>query len=177
MIDSLITSKTRIKLILKFFLNSNTKSYLRNLEQEFGESSNAIRVELNKMEKAGLLNTEKSGNKKYYQANTSHPLYIDINNIVKKNIGIDQIVEKITTKIGELKRAYITGDYAQGIDSKIIDLVLIGKNIDSNYVNKLIIIVEKIIKKKIRCLILTSEQMKDYFTEKPVLLIWKADIQ
>ena len=53
MLNSIITSKTRIKLLLKFFLNSNTKSYLRNLEQEFGESTNAIRVELNRLEGAG----------------------------------------------------------------------------------------------------------------------------
>ena len=58
MLDSIITSKTRIKLLLKFFLNSETKSYLRNLEQEFGESTNGIRVELNRLEGAGLLKTE-----------------------------------------------------------------------------------------------------------------------
>ena len=50
MIEVLISSKTRIKLLLKFFLNSNSKAYLRGLEQEFAESTNAIRVELNKFE-------------------------------------------------------------------------------------------------------------------------------
>ena len=50
MLDTLITSKTRIKLLLKFFLNAQTKSYLRSLEGEFGESTNAIRLELNKFE-------------------------------------------------------------------------------------------------------------------------------
>ena len=53
MIEALISSKTRIKLLLKFFLNSKTTSYLRGLEAEFGESSNAIRIELNRFEKAG----------------------------------------------------------------------------------------------------------------------------
>jgi predicted transcriptional regulator len=71
MLDSLITSKTRIKLLLKFFLNSDNKSYLRNLEQEFGESSNAIRVELNRLEEADLLRSEVSGNKKFFSANTN----------------------------------------------------------------------------------------------------------
>ena len=55
MIETLISSKTRIKLLLKFFLNSNTTSYLRSLESEFGESTNAIRVELNRLENAGML--------------------------------------------------------------------------------------------------------------------------
>ena len=55
MIETLISSKTRIKLLLKFFLNSNTTAYLRSLESEFGESTNAIRIELNRLEEAGML--------------------------------------------------------------------------------------------------------------------------
>ena len=84
MLDTLITSKTRIKLLLKFFLNSNASSYLRNLEGEFGESTNGIRLELNKFEKAGLLSSRISGNKKLYSANTAHPLFNDIHNILLK---------------------------------------------------------------------------------------------
>ena len=53
MLESLITSKTRIKLLLKFFLNSSTKAYLRGLEAEFGESTKAIRLELNRFEQIG----------------------------------------------------------------------------------------------------------------------------
>ena len=52
-LDTLITSRTRVKLLMKFFLNSRTTSYLRDLENEFDESTNAIRVELNRFEKAG----------------------------------------------------------------------------------------------------------------------------
>lgn len=175
MLNSIITSKTRVKLLLKFFLNSNTKSYLRNLEQEFGESSNAIRVELNRLENADLLCSEVSGNKKYFSANTSHPLYKDINNIVKNFVGIDKVIEKVTNQIGNLETAYITGDLAKGIDSQIIDLVLVGKEIDTNYIEKLIAKTEELIDKKIRSLILTENQMTDYFKNKPVLLIWKQD--
>jgi len=58
MIEALISSKTRIKLLLKFFLNSSNKSYLRGLESEFGDSTNGIRLELNKLEEAGLLTTK-----------------------------------------------------------------------------------------------------------------------
>ena len=99
MLDTLITSKTRIKLLLKFFLNSNSRSYLRNLESEFGESTNSIRLELNKFEQAGLLTTEVDGNKKYFRANTSHPLFNDIHNILLKTIGFDKIVERVVEKL------------------------------------------------------------------------------
>lgn len=176
MLDSIITSKTRIKLLLKFFLNSQTKSYLRNLEQEFGESSNAIRVELNRLEDAGLLESELTGNRKYFQANTKHPLFKDLNNILKKIVGIDQVIEKIIIQIGELEAAYLTGDFANGRDSQIIDLVLIGVDLDNNYITQLIEKTELIIERKIRHLILTKNQMSDFFRNKPTLLIWKRDV-
>jgi predicted transcriptional regulator len=175
LLDTIITSKTRIKLLLKFFLNSQTKSYLRNLEQEFGESSNGIRVELNRLEGAGMLRTEVIGHRKYFSANTSHPLYNDINNILKKFVGIDKIIERITSQIGKLETAYLTGDFAIGRDSKIIDLVLVGEDLDTNYINTLTMKAEEIIERKIRHLVLNSSQMADYFKDKPALLIWKED--
>ena len=111
MLDTLITSKTRVKLLLKFFLNGNSSSYLRNLENEFGESSNAIRIELNRFEDAGLLTSSLQGNRKYYQANQTHPLYKDINNIVFKYVGIDKIVENVIRKLGDLEKVFLCGDY------------------------------------------------------------------
>jgi predicted transcriptional regulator len=174
-LNSLITSKTRVKILLKFFLNSNNKSYLRNLEQEFGESSNAIRIELNRLENADLLRSEISGNRKYFMANTSHPLFKDINNIVKNFVGIDKLIERVINEIGNLETAYITGDFARGIDSQIIDLVLVGQNIENSYIEKLVSKTENLISRKIRYLILTQNQMTDYFKNKPALIIWEQD--
>ena len=153
MLDALITSKTRIKLLLKFFLNQEHYSYLRNLEYEFGESSNAIRVELNRFEEAGLLNSFIRGNKKYYQANCTHPLFNDIHNIVLKYVGIDHIIENVVKQLGEVNKVYLLGDFARGCDNGIIDLAFIGTNINRNYLIKLIGKTEKLIKYKIRYII------------------------
>ena len=100
MLDSLVTSQTRIKLLKKFFLNSSTKAHLRGLESEFGESSNAIRVELNRFEDAGLLHSLRDGNKKIYQANSKHPLFKDIHSIIMKETGIDRVIEKVIHRLG-----------------------------------------------------------------------------
>lgn len=175
MLSSLITSRTRVKLLLKFFLNSSNRSYLRNLEQEFGESSNAIRIELNRLEGADLLKSELSGNRKYFMANTSHPLFKDINNIVKNFVGIDKLIERVINQIGNLEAAYITGDFAKGIDSQIIDLVLVGQNMETGFIESLVSKAENFITRKIRYLILTKNQMTDYFNNKPVLLIWEQE--
>ena len=103
MIETLISSKTRIKLLLKFFLNSSSRSYLRGLETEFGDSTNAIRQELNRFEKAGMLKASTEGNKKYFQANTDHPLYKEVHNILIKYIGFDTIIDTVIDRLGEIK--------------------------------------------------------------------------
>lgn len=175
MIESLITSKTRIKLLLKFFLNSQTKSYLRSLESEFNESTNSIRVELNRFEEAGLLSTSLEGNKKMFFANVKHPLFLDINNILKKFVGIDQVIEQIVSQIGDLQAAYLTGDFAIGKDSRIIDLVLVGENLDRQYIDSLVERAEGYISRRIKYLILNNEELKLIYNETPILLIWKAD--
>ena len=160
-------------MLLKFFLNSDTQSYLRNLETEFGESSNAIRLELNRLEKAGLLTASLSGNKKLFRANTQHPLFKDINNILKKVMGIDQIIDKITSRIGELKEAYLTGEIAKGKDSHIIDLVLIGNNLDRMYIAALVEKTEKIIQRKISYILASEQEKITLLNQSTALLIWK----
>lgn len=170
MIETLISSKTRVKLLLKFFLNSATKSYLRNLETEFGESTNAIRLELNKFEKAGMLETEFVGNKKLFKANTAHPLYKDINNIVFKYIGLDWIVDYVVSKLGELEKVYLVGSFARGIDSDKIELVFLG-HINESFLNELCEKIEKKISKKVSYKIQENEQsLEDY-----ALLLWRKE--
>lgn len=166
MLDILITSKTRIKLLLKFFLNSKTSSYLRNLESEFGESTNSIRLELNKFEDAGLLSTSMSGNKKLFKANTKHPMFGDIQNILMKYTGLDKITEQIISKLGDVEAAYLIGDLAKGLDSSLIELIIIG-NINKSYLITLTEKTEKLIHKKVRFVIYTPEE---FLTQKDVIL-------
>nr|WP_218917937.1 ArsR family transcriptional regulator [Draconibacterium orientale] len=148
MIESLITNKTRLKLLLKFFLNKETTSYLRNLENEFGESSNAIRLELNRLEKADLLVSNFNGNRKYFRANDNHPLYGEINSILQKTVGLDTVIEKILKNVGDLNEAYLIGDLAIGKESGIIDLLLVGDDIDTRFVVALVTKAEKLVNKK-----------------------------
>lgn len=107
MIETLISSKTRIKLLLKFFLNSSTSSYLRHLESELGESTNGIRLELNRFEKAGMLTSQVQGNKKIFKANKNHPLFDEINSIVLKYIGFDKIIDQVVEKLGAVEQVYV----------------------------------------------------------------------
>jgi DNA-binding transcriptional ArsR family regulator len=136
MLKSLITSQTRIRLLKKFFLNSNITAHLRGLEAEFGESSNGIRIELNRFEEAGLLTSSVDGNRKLYQANKTHPLFSDIHNIILKETGLDKVIENVIHRMGDLLCVYLTGDFAHGKDTGTIELILVGNNIDREYLNR-----------------------------------------
>jgi len=175
MIESLITSKTRIKILLKFFLNSNNTAYLRSLESSFGESTNAIRHELNRFENAGLLLSENEGNKKIYRANTNHPLFKDINSILLKHVGLDKIIEKITPVLNTIDSVYLVGELAKGNDSKIIDLWFVGDHIDKNLLLNIVEKIENLLERKIRYITMTLQELSDFLKTKPaneVLLLW-----
>jgi len=148
MIETLISSKTRIKLLIKFFLNSNTTAYLRGLEEEFGESTNSIRLELNRFEKAGFLESHSEANKKVFQVNAKHPLFKDINSIVLKLVGLDHVIDYVLQQMGDLKQVYLVGNLSKGKDSEVIDLVLVG-DINEVFLKELIVKAEKKIHKTI----------------------------
>jgi len=157
MIETLISSKTRIKLLLKFFLNSETTSYLRGLESEFGESTNSIRLELNRLEEAGMLSSFVKGNKKIFKSNTKHPLYREIHNILLKYIGFDKIIIDVIERLGDVQKVFVTGEFAKGLDSQIIDLVFIG-DVNKQYLVQLIEKTEKLIHRKIRYIVYSNEE-------------------
>jgi hypothetical protein len=175
MLSSLITSQTRIKLLKKFFLNSNTRAHLRGLESEFGESSNAIRIELNRFEEAGLLNSLKDGNKKVFQANSNHPLYKDIHSIILKETGIDQVIEKVIHRIGNLVAVYLIGDFAHGKDSPVIELILVGDSIDNEYLAHKVMQAEELVSRKVNYLVLDpaeAETKMEFMNPTELLPLW-----
>lgn len=172
MLDALISSRTRINLLLKFFINPRSRSYLRGLADEFGESTNAIRIELNRFENAGMLESEQDGNRKMYKANVAHPLYKDVRNIILKHVGIDKLIEHFIEKLGNPEKVYLCGDFAKGKNSDIIDIVIIG-DINKSYMLTLIEKVEPVLKKRIRYLTFMPEEfMIDEEQKKEYVLIW-----
>lgn len=175
MLQTIITSKTRIKLLIKFFFINNNKGYLRGLEKEFGETINAVRHEVNNFVDAGLLTSEFEGNKRIYTANKKHPLFNELKAIVRKTIGIDQIIDKVTSKVGNLEAAYITGDFATGIDADVIEMALVGEELDTEYIDNLIPKAEELIGRSIMYLTMTRDKMEYFFKDKPSLLIWMKE--
>lgn len=173
----LISSKTRINLLLRFFINPESKSYLRQLAKEFNVSTNAVREELNQLKKTDMLKTEKNGRQVLYTANTKHPLFPEIKSMVSKFMGLDKIVDDVIHRLGDLQKAYLVDDYAEGKDTGIIDLLLIG-NIDHVQLNDLSRKTERYIKRKIRSLVLSQDEFDEMLPrlkERTMLLLWERN--
>jgi hypothetical protein len=173
-LDTLITNKTRVKLLLRFFLNPEAKSYLRGLEEEFGESTNAIRIELNRFEAAGLLVSWEDKNKKMFSANPKHPLFGDIRSILRKHSGIDTIISKVINNLGNIESAYLTGMVAKGFDNSTLELFIFGDPIDQQYLLTLTNKATTLIKRNINCTTLPGKDEKTFIkNNRDALLVWK----
>jgi predicted nucleotidyltransferase len=149
MLESLITSKTRLRLLIKFFVNSKNHSHLRGLAEEFGESTNAIRKELNNLTSAGILVKHSDKNKIDYQANVKHPFYVNIRDIIRKYLGLDMLLEQILERMGDVEQVVLTGDIARGSDTGTIDVLVTGAKLNDDYINHLTTRLEQLIERKV----------------------------
>jgi len=177
LLSGLISSKTRVKLLMRFFLNPQTRSYLRELAKEFDVSTNAVREELNLLTRTHLLKSERSGRQVFYMANTEHSLFPELRSMMQKVMGIDQVIDGIVNRIGKLERAYLIDDYAAGKDTGIIDVLLVG-DIDQYHLNDLTRKTEGYVKRKIRTLVISIgdiNQLNALLKDRPHISIWKAN--
>ena len=150
MLETLITSKTRLRLLIKFFVAATNKGYLNGLAQEFGESTNAIRKELNHLASAGYLTKNRENNKIQYLANAAHPLFSSIQKIVHQHLGLELIAEQVIKRMGAAETISLVGDYANGIDSGTIEIVISGKKFNHDYLLRLGKKIETQIKRRIK---------------------------
>tara|TARA_B100001939_G_scaffold314091_1_gene298261 strand:+ start:110 stop:616 length:507 start_codon:yes stop_codon:yes gene_type:complete len=167
MLDTLISSKTRLNLLIRFFLNLAKKSHLRGIANDFNDSTNSIRLELNNLTKAGYLIKKKEKNKVNYLANNKHPLFNTLVDLVKKHTGVEDIIKNIIKSVSDLKKVYLIGDYANGVDSGKIKIYIEGNITDVNYINEVIAKTEVKINRKITLL-------NDIDPFEPKLLIYES---
>lgn len=160
MLETLITSKTRIRILVKFFINSATNGHLRGLAEEMHESTNAIRKELNNLFNAGYLVKETMQNRVNYKANAKHPLFLTLQKIVFQHIGLDAIVEMILERMGYVEKIIVIGDYANGIDSGTIEVVVVGDDLNTEYIIQLAPKIEKVIKRNVQFLLSSNFEDK-----------------
>jgi hypothetical protein len=148
-LGELITSKTRLRLLIKFFVSQANRGYLNGLATEMGESTNAIRKELNHLHDAGYLQKEKSNNKIQYKANTGHPMFSVLQKVILKHLGLEDAVEIVLERMGDVEQIILIGNYAKGVDSGKIEIIIVGQDLNTSYVKNLEEKLEKLINRKV----------------------------
>ena len=161
MLGELITSKTRLRLLIKFFVSQANRGYLNGLATEMGESTNAIRKELNHLHDAGYLQKEKSNNKIQYKANTKHPMFSVLQKVILKHLGLEDAVEIVLERMGDVEQIILIGDYAKGIDSGKIEIIIVGKDLNTSYVQNLEEKIEKLISRKVAFFLSASHSLSE----------------
>lgn len=129
MLEKLLKSKTRVKLLTLFLLNPETEMYVREIARRTDENTNAIRRELKNLEEIGLLSSARKGNLRYYTVNKNQPIYTELTAIILKTEAVGKLLIENLMKIGEIKAAFIYGSFARGSagGKSDIDLFIIGQ--------------------------------------------------
>jgi predicted nucleotidyltransferase len=128
MLNDLIISKVRVKLLQIFFGNPGQIYHVRDLVRQTHEEINAVRRELAHLERIGLLKREPRANRVYYSSRKDYPLYFDLLELVAKTTGLGGNVLKNKVKLGRIKFAMLSGRFARGEPSgqDHVDLLVVG---------------------------------------------------
>ena len=162
-----------MKLLLRFFLNHNLRGYLQGLSKELDENTNSIRVELNRLEQAGILSSELEGRRKLYRVNEQHPLTENLTAIVRKVTGVDALIDRVVGRLPGLDQVWICGKLARGVQSDIIECVLVGEELAEDYIEELCSRVEELTGKTLNAQV-SAEVRPEQLGH--CLLVWAKDI-
>ncbi len=154
-----IISRVRNKVLNLLFDNPQQMLYVRELTRASGEEINAVRRELEHLDKKGIVIKEKRGNRLYYQVNPAYDYYEDILSMVAKSIGIGLAIRDNRKNLGKIKFAMISGKYAKNKtrDKGEVDLLIVG-NIDLDNINVLIKKEEKRRETEINYTVMTQDE-------------------
>ena len=137
--------------------------HLRGLAEEFGESTNSIRKELNNLSEAGLLIKTEDKNRVDYQANPDHAFFSNLQDLIQKYLGLDKLIQAVLERMGQVSQIALVGDYARGIDSGRIEVQITGEQLNEAYLenvsNKLKALIDKEVVFHIKAIITDQEAL------------------
>jgi len=128
MLSDLITSKSRIKLLNVFLASPYEMYHVREAVRRTGDEINAVRRELQFLEKKGILNREQRANRVYYSLDKNYSFYYDLLSIGAKTIGLGAEVLKNKAKLGKIKYAMFSGGFVRRIKKlpDDVDFIVVG---------------------------------------------------
>jgi DNA-binding transcriptional ArsR family regulator len=176
-LDALVTSRTRVQILMRLFFNAERQAYLRELALELDVSPSQVSEELKHLDKAGLVSSTKLGRQVHYRASTEHALVPELQSMVRKALGTDRILDSVIDRLGQLQAAFVVGPYAHGRDTGIIGLILVG-DVNDRQLADLAAKTERYIRRKIRTLALRRadfDELLESDSLNPRLGLWQVE--
>ncbi len=161
MLEILFSSRVRAKILSAIFLSPGERCNANELTRSIGEHYSAVWKELVKLEKIGILSSQKNGNSKEYQINKKCPIVDELRSIVLKTDGMGSVLKNKLEDLNNVQEAFIFGSFASGEadERSDVDLMIIGEvNLDklSPTISKL----EKEINRPINYIIYSEDEWK-----------------
>ena len=121
-------SRVRVKILKIFYENPHELYYVRQLTRKTDEEINAVRRELNRLDRIGVLKKEKRGNRLYYYLDPSYDFYEDLMSLVAKTTGMGGDIRKNRVKLGKIKFAMLSGKLVRRKErgKNDVDLLVVG---------------------------------------------------
>jgi predicted nucleotidyltransferase len=129
-LETLFTSKARVEILKLFFLTSSERHYMRQVATLTSQPIRAVQRELERLERAGLLEATMEGNRRYFQANRSSPVFSILRSLLVRTSGVGTALrEHLLKEEDDIRVAFIFGSYAQGIEDATsdLDLMVLGE--------------------------------------------------
>jgi len=128
MLDHIIPSQTRIKILELFFHNPENSYYLRKVVREVDKEVNAVKRELDILEKEKVLLKEKRLNKVFYTLNKSYVFYEEFLRIFAKTGTLATLIYDKITKLGKVKFIALSSKFAKKelIKTDEVYLIFVG---------------------------------------------------
>jgi hypothetical protein len=171
MVEQLFGSKTRVKLLQLFYTNPNRPFYVREITRKIDEQINSVRRELANLLSVGIISSEDSNNRLYYEVNQKYEHYDAFHSIFgggttapkrkKATKTSDVVVEEPTDDLralGKVDLAILTGQFTRD-ETSGIDFLLVG-DINNKALENYIAALEAKESKDIRYAVMSTENFK-----------------
>ena len=167
MIEQLFGSKTRVKLLQLFYQNPNRSFYVREITRKIDEQINSVRRELANLLSVGIITSDNSNNKLYYEVNQDYEFYAPLRTIFGDRADTapaDEAAEDVETTpqafkpLAGVDLVLFTGQLTRD-DRSGIDVLLVG-SVSNAQANKYIADLEKQESKELRYAIMTTDEFQ-----------------
>lgn len=161
-LEALFTSQARVEVLKLFFLHSSKRHYLREVATLTDQPLRAVQRELSRLQKAGILQSNREGNRKYFQANRNSPVFPELRALMVKTAGvIEALKEHLDREPAAVRLALLFGSFARGteeVDSDI-DLLVVGK-ISARKLAQILKPARETLAREINLVLLTSQEFQ-----------------